>query len=259
MVLFIDSFLFNGEELVKMRLEYYYNFVDKFYIVESIYTFTGIKKDIFYVDKFKTWFEPYLDKIVFVKIDHKTSVGFSEEKYQRNYIRNELLKLNNDFILALCDLDEFYDYTLLNKIKEKLFEELSNKTILFTMKMYYYNFENLMDDNWEMAFLINSSMLKNVEDLDYVRVYKLGSATIRLKSGWHFSYFMSPQEIQRKLASFSHMDLNRPPYNDVYYIDYVSKKGIHIFQQKQLNKISFEDSIHGYPELFKKYYKSLIS
>ena len=39
MVLFIDSFLFNGEDFVKLRLEYLYNYVDYFYIVESIYTF----------------------------------------------------------------------------------------------------------------------------------------------------------------------------------------------------------------------------
>jgi len=255
MVLFIDSFLFNGENIVKMRLEYLYNFVDYFYIVESIYTFSGIRKDLYYIDKYRIWFEPYLDKIVFVKIENTSNtIGFSEEKYQRNYIRNILLEnyKNNEFILALCDIDEIYNYTLLNK--ETLFTELSDKTILFTMKMYYYTFENLVDDNWEMAFLISSNMLKNIEDLDYVRVNKLGSSTLRQKNGWHFSYFMSPEEIKRKIESFSHMDLNKPPYNDVNYIDFVSKKGIHIFQQKQLNKISFNNSIHNYPELFRKYY-----
>ena len=69
MVLFIDSFLFNGEPIVKLRLEYLYNYVDYFYIVESIYTFSGIKKQRYYCDKYIDWFEPYLDKIVFVKIE----------------------------------------------------------------------------------------------------------------------------------------------------------------------------------------------
>ena len=153
MVYFIDSFLFNGEEIVKLRLEFLYNYVDYFYIVESIFTFSGNKKDEFYIDKYKSWFEPYLDKIKFIKINVKLNnlsdnnfpdsvkKSFYEEKLQRNYVRQVLLDDYKDknFILALCDVDEIYDY---NKfyLKEKLFELLNNKIILIKMNMYIYNF-----------------------------------------------------------------------------------------------------------------------
>ena len=150
MVLFIDSFLFNGEEIVKLRLEYLYNFVDYFYIVESIYTFTGHEKESFYIDKYKSWFEPYLNKIKFIKINtllntlpNDTFIDnikkcFYEEKLQRNYIRNILLNDfdGKDFILALCDVDEIYDITKINK--ETL--DLQSKIILLRMKMCQWNF-----------------------------------------------------------------------------------------------------------------------
>ena len=268
MVLFIDSFLFNGEDFVKLRLEYLYNYVDYFYIVESIYTFSGIKKDAFYIDINKSWFLPYMDKIKFVYINDKLNNSdikfqtenlkcFYEEKLQRNYIRNILLNTyTDDFILALCDVDEIYDYTTFES-KEQLFSMLDTKTMLLRMKMYMYKFTNFLHDEWEMAFLISSTMLKQYEDLDYIRVYKLGSSTIRRVSGWHFNFFMKPEDIQRKLASFSHTDINRYPYNDVDYLSFVVSKDID-FQRRenfQYTILPFEDKFHNYPELFRKYVK----
>ena len=268
MVLFIDSFLFNGEDFVKLRLEYLYNYVDYFYIVESIYTFSGIKKDAFYIDINKSWFLPYMDKIKFVYINDKLNNSdikfqtenlkcFYEEKLQRNYIRNILLNTyTDDFILALCDVDEIYDYTTFES-KEQLFSMLDTKTMLLRMKMYMYKFTNFLHDEWEMAFLISSTMLKQYEDLDYIRVYKLGSSTIRRVSGWHFNFFMKPEDIQRKLASFSHTDINRYPYNDVDYLSFVVSKDID-FQRRENFKytiLPFEDKFHNYPELFRKYVK----
>ena len=266
MVLFIDSFLFNGEEIVKLRLEYLYNFVDYFYIVECIYTFTGHEKESFYIDKYKSWFEPYLNKIKFIKINtllntlpNDTFIDnikkcFYEEKLQRNYIRNILLNDfdGKDFILALCDVDEIYDITKINK--ETL--DLQSKIILLRMKMYFYNFNYFLHDYWEMAFLISSSMLQKHEDLDYIRVYKLGSNTIRLESGWHFTYFMSPEDIQRKIKSFSHSDINRYPFNDIDYLRFVVSRGIDYQQRNDhiLQNIPIENKFHNYPDLFRKYY-----
>lgn len=269
MVYFIDSFLFNGESIVKLRLEYLYNYIDKFYIVESIYTFSGKLKDSYYIDKYAEWFSPYLDKIKFIKIDKKLNdlnniqfetenkKCFYEEKLQRNYIRSVLLNdyKSSDFILALCDVDEIYDLRTLES-KDKLFTLLQDKYMLLRMKMYYYNFNYFLNNNWEMAFLMSSTMLKTCEDLDYVRVYKLGQFTLRRESGWHFTYFMSPEDIVRKLGSFSHADINIYPFNIVEYLKFVIEKGMDYQQRNdfKLQNISIDEPFHNYPELFKKYY-----
>jgi hypothetical protein len=107
-----------------------------------------------------------------------------------------------------------------------------------------------------MAFLMSSTLLRKYEDLDYVRVYKLGEVTLRRESGWHFTYFMSPEDIVRKLGSFSHADINIYPFNVPEYLNFVIQKGID-YQQRdsfKLQNISIDDPFHKYPELFKKYY-----
>jgi beta-1,4-mannosyl-glycoprotein beta-1,4-N-acetylglucosaminyltransferase len=272
MVLFIDSFLFNGEDIVKLRLEFLDKYVDYFYIVESIYTFSGNKKEFYYIDKCRDWFTPYLDKIKFIKINTKLNIYpdyffsdsnkkcFAEEKLQRNYVRDFLLKdfESQEFILALCDVDEIFDYRALES-KEELFKILQTKHILLKMKMYYYKLNYFINDNWEMAFLISSTMLKQNEykDLDYIRVNKLGSTTIRRTSGWHFTYFMTPEEIQRKLQSFSHSDINRYPFTDIVYLRSVLSTGIDYQQRDEFKfqNLEFDNPIHEYPELFRKYYQ----
>jgi hypothetical protein len=127
--------------------------------------------------------------------------------------------------------------------REELFKTLQSKYILLRMKMYYYNFNYFLNDNWEMAFLMSSTLLKQYEDLDYVRVYKLGDITLRRESGWHFTYFMSPEDIVRKLGSFSHADINIYPFNVPEYLNFVIKNGID-YQQREdfkLQNISIAD------------------
>jgi hypothetical protein len=98
MVLFIDSFLFNGEEIVKLRLDYLYNYVDYFYIVESMYTFTGNKKEEFYLDKYSEWFEPYKNKIKFIRIKEKLNTlpntSFIDTVKKSFYEEKEATKTN---------------------------------------------------------------------------------------------------------------------------------------------------------------------
>lgn len=270
MVLFIDSFLFNGEPIVKLRLEYLYKYVDYFYIVESIYTFSGNKKESYYVDTCANWFTPYLDKIKFIKIHEKLNLlddskfidsvkkSFHEEKLQRNYVRKILLEDfdKQAFLLALCDVDEIYDYTKLES-KDKMLELTQTKELLLRMKMYYYNFNYYLNDTWEMAFIISSNFLKLHEDLDHIRVYKLGDSTLRHESGWHFTYFMKAEDIKRKLQSFSHTDINRFPFIDEDYLDFVVTNGIDYQQRDEFKfqNIPFDSTFHQYPELFRKYYQ----
>ena len=162
--------------------------------------------------------------------------------------------VNKDFILALCDVDEFYDISKLEG-KSQLFKILSDTYMLLKMKMYMYSFQYFMNDNWEMAFIINSEMLKLYEDLDAIRIFKLGEKTLRRDNGWHFTNFMKPIDIVRKLSSFSHIDLNIPPYNNIEYINFTKERGIDLLNRKDINikKIEFDDKFHNYPEIFQKY------
>ena len=67
-MLVIDYVLYNGEPIIEFRLKYLNNYVDKFIIVESIFTFSGKKKDDFYFKINKDIFEPYRKKVLFFPI-----------------------------------------------------------------------------------------------------------------------------------------------------------------------------------------------
>ena len=62
----IDTFMFRDElDLLEFRLEYLYDYVDYFVLVESNVTHRGYPKTIFY-SLYKDRFEKYQDKIIHV-------------------------------------------------------------------------------------------------------------------------------------------------------------------------------------------------
>jgi hypothetical protein len=95
----IDSFVFNGEfEMLKMRLEYYYDSVDHFVICESDYTQTGVKKELTY-PKNSWMFEEYKDKITYITftptqedIDNRVNDRFYVERKHRDSMKDTILK-----------------------------------------------------------------------------------------------------------------------------------------------------------------------
>lgn len=127
-LLLIDSFLFNGEPIVQFRLQCMYQHVDKIYITEAWYTHSGVKKSQLFIDKYKLWFDPYLDKIKFLILDQfskmtvereielkqmyiKTPdvISWHKENEQRNCAQKELKKLEEvkqPFIAIIADVDE---------------------------------------------------------------------------------------------------------------------------------------------------------
>jgi len=55
MIRWIDSFMYNGEKVVELRLEYLYPYVDKFYIYEGRYTHQGKRKEELFLKKIKKY------------------------------------------------------------------------------------------------------------------------------------------------------------------------------------------------------------
>jgi beta-1,4-mannosyl-glycoprotein beta-1,4-N-acetylglucosaminyltransferase len=261
----IDCCMFNGEEIVKMRLEYFYTFFDKFYFIESWYTFTGNRKPFLYCEKYADWFAPYKDKIRFHILDELVSERpFVQEEHQRNSIVPRILLENYDSIVFFSDCDEFYDLTTLPS-KEELFEILQEKPIIFfDMKLYYCRFTHLYETiRWPYAFAIHTLNLNDYRNIQKIRLEKIHNNkrfpfTI-LKNGWHFSFFMNVDTIFRKLESFSHQELNRSKYKNKDAILNAIEDGVDIFQRNlKISVLPFDHPRHNFPVLFRKYHKELV-
>ena len=128
-----DYVIYNGEPIMEFRLKYLNNYVDKFIIVESIYTHSGNKKDEFYFNINKDIFEPY-KKVCFYPLHnlpteadalyirqnnilYEKTDSWINEVYQRDYIQNILDKYTNQFIIFVCDVDEIPKKELYMNIK----------------------------------------------------------------------------------------------------------------------------------------------
>ena len=260
--MFIDTFLFNGDWIVKLRLAYLYEFVDVFYIVESRYTHSGVKKETLFTKSCRDWFEPYMDKICFI-INEKPAFpnSWQEENYQRNlvldYILEDIPPLT-DFTLAVCDCDEIYNPLVIS-------EALKNFTGLATLEMsfHYYRFNQKVDDKWTMPYMIHSSLLKGDPNLSQIRTKRLLNGDvipcIKIESaGWHFSFFMSIDDIHRKIVSYAHTEFNIEEIVNKKHIQQSIEEGNDVLGRANLKINIFDYESLKFPPLFQKFHEELL-
>ena len=122
----IDCFPYNGESIALFRLQYLWDMVDEFVIVEAGETHTGQKKDGLFLDKNAAQMKPFSSKITrlvierfptpseaelapLINCNHMTDAhAWFREKYQRNFAGDYLRGLDRQkpWIILRCDADE---------------------------------------------------------------------------------------------------------------------------------------------------------
>ena len=167
MIYWLDSILFNGDLIIKLRLKYMYKHVHKFYICEQRYTHQGQRKDILYIESCKEWFEPYLDKIIFL-VDESIpnlSIQWSYENSHRNYAVNKILKDNEgtDYIVSVCDCDEIPDVNVVNNTIQLLYNKTIEGAVHMQQYLMCYNL-NWYCSKWNSSFFLNNITLQKYKN-----------------------------------------------------------------------------------------------
>jgi len=226
-----DCFMFYDEEmLLDIRLNTLDKFIDKFIIVESMFTHSGKKRElIFDIKKFPK----FKDKINYLVVeslpkgiepinsydadDIKESKiilnAYRREHHQRNSILNLLKSAEPNDQVIISDVDEIPNLENIN------FNEIKNKIILFNQKMFYYKFNLILENmNWhgskscKMKNLISPQWLRDVKDRKYP-LWRIDALFSEKKyndvffvqdGGWHFTNIKTPEEIDKKLRSYLH-------------------------------------------------------
>lgn len=219
----IDAFLFFNEvELLKFRLQYLFDVVDHFIIVESNKSFTGKDKELI-IPKIINSFPPkILNKIIYILSDDMPS-GFTyqdneaRERYQRCGLDRGIskLNLNSDDILMISDIDEIPDKRKLKDLKSNGDFEVSN--------LEFYNFcgsinNQIFSKDGTAEMWYSSKIIKykfynflnfNPQTLRYYNHYGIDVPVTTIpKCGWHFSYFGGVSNIKIKLENFCHQEFN---------------------------------------------------
>ena len=236
----IDSFLFFQElDLLEIRLEYLYPFVDKFIIVESNQNFKGNSKLYNFEFNIKRY-KKYLDKIEYFKIEDKHNnysslleyLGNTEnhvykkidnfikkhnyydkknlfnilDSYHRECIHLPLNKFCNDNdIIIISDLDEIPSYRLLDKIKKQ--REFQDYLRLEQYEFQYY-LNCYSNTKWLGSLITKYGYLKN-KSLNSMRRSVEESKLISY-GGYHFTSIGDPKTILNKIESWAHQEFNKP-------------------------------------------------
>ena len=226
-----DCFMYFDEDmLLEIRLNELEKFVDKFVIVESNHTHSGIRRKLLFdINKFSK----FKDKIIYVIVDSQPKVilkilekdtqdikntkfimnAVKRENFQRNEIFRGLHDAKPNDLILLSDLDEIPDLNTIN------IKQLPYKIILFKQKNFYYKF-NLCLENYDWfgtkackyKDLISPQWLRNVKNKKYpfwrldifFTIKKYQDIHIVNDGGWHFSYFKDAKGIEEKLKSYLH-------------------------------------------------------
>jgi beta-1,4-mannosyl-glycoprotein beta-1,4-N-acetylglucosaminyltransferase len=240
----VDCFIFYNEiKLLQFRMNYLYDYVDHFVLVESSLTHSGNPKP-FYFEENKHLFERYLDKIVHIKVydDIKPLFKLAYMKYnnqiskdkqcmnrgnfQRNCIERGILQLNlqdTDLIIS-GDADEFVDRNLLSKLRK--INVLNTHGV--RQDLYYYNLTCKSTLSWDLVRIIPYRVYLLNRDLAHIRSI-LPKPPMFDNGGWHFSYFGNIDFIIDKIKQSADQSMNKEEYLNSEFIKSQIEKGEDVF------------------------------
>tara|TARA_B100000575_G_C22995914_1_gene574086 strand:- start:142 stop:954 length:813 start_codon:yes stop_codon:yes gene_type:complete len=242
-----DCIIFNGENhILEIRLNELNNFVDHFVIIEFGETFTGIRKERSIKNELLKKFEK---KIRYFFIDTRLSEidPWKREGYQRNQLTKGIFDAKPDDIIMISDVDE------IPNLKKLDFNNVGNQVFAFSLVHSMYKINLLRKVFWIGTKLCKKKNFKSPQWLrslkvhkkyNFFRIDKFFSKTyysnfkIIDNSGWHFGWLMQPDEIIKKVNSYSHTEHNTPLFNNEEYIKKCINNKINFLDKNDILEIS---------------------
>ena len=261
----IDCFIFYNEfDMLTYRLNLLDQHVDYFVIVESPHTFIGREKPLFLKENMANYTQ-FASKIIHV-VKHlpfeypcriEKNEQWGNEQAQRNAISDGLdyLKLENEDVIILSDVDEIPNPKLLFKIRQG---KINPFTILSLQQDFYcYNLKCKFTHDWHYSKIMMYEWYKQSGfTLNMIRGIVGDSCE---EGGWHLSNFGDAEFISNKLKNYGHQEYNEPKFTDSSKIEERINKSKDLFDR--LNYITDIIPIQNntrLPPLYEKYLTKFI-
>ncbi len=198
-----DVFPFNGEfALLDLKLAAMGDWVDAFVLVESDRTFTDNPKPL-YFEEAKRRYGRFADKIIHVIADAPppfVASTWAREYHQRDQgVRGLSGLCAPDDLVLISDVDEVVDPAVLEGFHDA-FATIGMRTF-----RYFLNYELVGADRQERKVGVVEARMLQATGLSDLRVGMWRYCKRRLQNGgWHFSFALTPEDIQLKVESYSH-------------------------------------------------------
>ncbi len=139
-------------------------------------------------------------------------------------------------VVIVSDADEILRPLALHTLRG-MYSNLRNGNyrgvVHLEMDFFYYNFQWLKPFAWINAFAMTGELFEGITATELLRhrnvevqpAFQLNNA------GWHLSYFMDPEEMARKLNSFSHQEYNRARFRAREWIDLCVSHGVDLLNR----------------------------
>jgi len=264
----VSNFLFFDEfELLEIKLATEYDHVDKFLIVESDHTFTGIHKGYnlpLEIERYAQWW----DKVVYLQIGQAPYQDpWQVSAWNRAHFYTQWGDLTKEDVIISADLDEIVRPETFKFIRETDYDLYHLGTPYFS-----YKFNNMMTDKWKALqwtpwHRMIASRGQFVQH-DGMRGFSPGHWPYQNSTpgktawlhhaGWHFSNVMSNERLVKKTESFEHTDWNVPAVLSKINVDLLTEQGTaHWPEPVKFSKVKLDDYFPKYildnREKFKAY------
>lgn len=238
---------FNELDLLEIRLNVLSDVVDRFVLVESTITHTGLPKPLFY-EQNKNRFASFASRIVHIVVSEfpKAPDGFSPrqkawliENVQRNAIMQGLLNANSDDVVLISDLDEIPNPEVVRNgpLGEGIFV-LQQKAF-----SYFINYKNYTVPVWygtrmmRYGSLIDPKCYASYKTCEYVidcvndgptpsKNRFLPNSSIIRDGGWHYSYLGGAHAVAKKVQAIAHVEFRAGRTEE--YVKMCIDKGIDV-------------------------------
>ena len=220
---------FNEYDMLEGRLEYLYDTVDYFIIVENDVTHNGNKKPMNYASNIDRY-RKYQRKIIYLPLSTDTSkydwnrsppigtldvttyyASMAMDVDQRNYISQGLKHFKPTDVVMISDLDEIPNKQSIRQAVHQINNGV--EAISFVQDMFYYNLKQKQVNPWT-GTVITTNRAVAEKSPQWFRRKRWEFPTIT-NAGWHLSYWMSLEKIQHKILNFAHQEYNIPEFTDI--------------------------------------------
>ena len=244
---------FNEDHTVDLRMNILDPYVDFFVISESTKTHQGHNKKINFDIKN---FPQFKDKIKFLVADYDKKINFENhtggesiiEQHQRNYLINGLKDASPEDLIILSDSDEIPDLSKIKNINR------NKKFIAFSQKMFMYklNLLNVEESGWIGSKITKKKNISSMQDLRNLKFknypfWRIDKGHLQIiEGGWHFSFLQTPDQILKKIKSFSHGEFNNSLLNENSIEEKILKNEDIFGRDIKLKKIDLNENFPKY-------------
>ena len=198
-----DLFPFNGElDMLRIKLGEMAGWVDRFVIVESRTTFTGLPKPL-YFEQMRHEVAAFADRIAYVVVDGfpAHAVGpWAREFYQRDAAVAGIDDAGDDDLVLVSDVDEIIDGRFIEAFQGE-FAALRLQTF-----RYFLNYRRIGLSKELKTAVCRAGLLRRYGSSFMRAVLTSNLKEATANGGWHFTSVGDPAAIALKMKSYSHAE-----------------------------------------------------